>query len=607
MRILCQGGSQGRARPRNLRTVVLLLWCWAVLPALGQPLALRILPTDVDSVTLARTLRWPPAIYPEESQLREALSAWVSAWHQEAFLEASVDTLLRDSLRFTALFHLGPRYEWATLETGETPSDWLRAAGYRPRLFRERPMHLASWPDWQQRLARVAANRGYPFAKVRLDSLQWPSPGRLRATVVVDRGPLILFEQLEQTGSLRLSEAFLYRYLHLTPGELYHERKLQEVEQRLRELPFASLQQPPRVAIVGDRARLDFALEPRRNNRFDFILGVLPRSDQTGRLLVTAQVNGEWRNALGQGEGLRFKFEQLRPRVQSLEVGIQYPYLLQLPFGLAADLALYRRDTSFINLDWRLAVDYPLPRGQSVEVFWQRQQTNLLGVDSALLANSGRLPDTLDVRRSAFGLAWQAQRLDDRLNPRRGWALRLGAGAGQRSLRRNQQIINLGYEGYYDSLILRTVQYRLELSTATYLPLGGRGVLKTGLEGGGLFGQAEVVANEQYRLGGARLLRGFDEESVFATRFAVLTVEYRFLLGLNTYLYAFADGAWLDQRATGFPAGISAIDWPLGLGAGITFETRAGLFGLSLALGQRRGQRFDPGAPKVHLGYVSQF
>jgi outer membrane protein assembly factor BamA len=361
------------------------------------------------------------------------------------------------------------------------------------------------------------------------------------------------------------------------------------------------------VTIVGDRARLDFGLEPRRNNRFDFILGILPRSDQTGRLLVTAQVNGEWRNALGQGEALRFQFEQLRPRVQSLDVGLAYPFLLNLPFGLAADLSLYRRDTSFLNLDWRLAVAYPLPRGQQLEAFWQRQQTNLLGVDSLLLANSGRLPDTLDVRRSSFGLVWQAQQLDDRFSPRRGWSLQLGAGAGQRVLRRNQQIINLGYEDYYDSLTLRTAQYRIDLSAAVYLPLGRRGVLMTGLQGAGLLGSAPVVANEQYRLGGARLLRGFDEESVFATRYAILTLEYRFLLTGNTYLYGFADGAWLDQRAAGLPAGYIPTDWPVGLGAGITLETRAGLFGLSLALGQRRGQRFDPGAPKVHLGYVSQF
>jgi hypothetical protein len=48
-------------------------------------------------------------------------------------------------------------------------------------------------------------------------------------------------------------------------------------------------------------------------------------------------------------------------------------------------------------------------------------------------------------------------------------------------------------------------------------------------------------------------------------------------------------------------------DWPYGFGAGISFETSAGVFGVSLAYGKQLGNPIDFSAPKVHFGYVSLF
>jgi outer membrane translocation and assembly module TamA len=87
----------------------------------------------------------------------------------------------------------------------------------------------------------------------------------------------------------------------------------------------------------------------------------------------------------------------------------------------------------------------------------------------------------------------------------------------------------------------------------------------------------------------------------------LLTLEYRFLLTTNSYLYSFFDWARVDNTSLNSPPEIDPILWYQGFGAGITFETRAGLFGLSLAFGRQDQLPFDLGAPKVHFGYVSLF
>jgi len=197
--------------------------------------------------------------------------------------------------------------------------------------------------------------------------------------------------------------------------------------------------------------------------------------------------------------------------------------------------------------------------------------------------------------------------LDYRNNPRQGWSWQLQASAGQKSIKRNTRIEDFGFSELYDSLELKSAQYRIETSAAWYRPLGQRGVVKIGLAASAIVADEPVLANEQFRIGGNRLLRGFDEESIFATNFAVLTGEYRFLLATNSYLYTFFDWSRVDNTSLNVSAAVETKIWYQGFGAGITFETRPGLFGLSLAFGRQDQQAFDLGAPKVHFGFVSLF
>jgi len=123
------------------------------------------------------------------------------------------------------------------------------------------------------------------------------------------------------------------------------------------------------------------------------------------------------------------------------------------------------------------------------------------------------------------------------------------------------------------------------------------------VQGAYILSDEPIYLNEQHRIGGNSLLRGFDEEFIFATHYTIGTLEYRLLIGQNSYLYTFLDYARVEDVTVEKRDRFN----PYGFGAGITFETRAGLFGVSLAYGTRQGEPVDFGAPKVHFGYVSLF
>ena len=104
-------------------------------------------------------------------------------------------------------------------------------------------------------------------------------------------------------------------------------------------------------------------------------------------------------------------------------------------------------------------------------------------------------------------------------------------------------------------------------------------------------------------IGGYKLLRGFDEQSILASEYAVGTLEYRYLLGLNSYMFVFTDVGWAGNNVPGYDLNSMFI----GTGVGMAFETKAGIFNMSFAIGKQGSAPFDFHDTKIHLGYVSFF
>jgi hemolysin activation/secretion protein len=308
-------------------------------------------------------------------------------------------------------------------------------------------------------------------------------------------------------------------------------------------------------------------------------------------------------NQFGQGERLYARFEQVRPATQRLDFQVGYPYVAGLPLGGDFKFHLYKRDTTFLDVDTDFGIQYLLDGGNYYKVFWNNHSSRLLGINRASLLQNQRLPADLDISQSSFGLEMRRVQLDYRYNPRRGYSVLLRAGAGVKRILKNTKLQELALDYLYDSLQLRTFQYRITGEFSGYLPLGKRSTVKLASTGAWTISNQAIFRNEQLRLGGNKLMRGFDEEIIFASSYLVGTSEYRLLLGQNSYLYAFLDYGWIIDRTSKINQNYRVY----GTGAGITFETRAGLFGVSLAYGAKVGASPDLAAPKVHFGYVSLF
>lgn len=592
---------------RTWRYLVVLFSFFSVNISAQNNIQLKISPLDRDTFFLKKNIEYENS-FPDTSFIFSELKNIISQLHNQSFFEASFDsTELKDSIFFAPL-HIGEKYEWAVLKNKNIPENYLDRAGFRERLYNKQPFNYFELNKLKENIVEQAENNGYPFAAVRLDDIFFEK-NKIRADIFLDKGQLYFFDSLNIKGDVKIRETYLRNYLGIHEAEPYNRAKVLKIRSRLQELQFLKEKSNATVSFLGDKASVNLNLEKKRASRFDALIGVLPdnnRIDPSGgeapNLIITGTFDLEMENQFGLGERVYFSFERLRPQTQEIELAFAYPYVLDLPFGVDLKFSQYKRDSSYTDIIGDFGVQYLFEGGNYLKAFWKTTASNLINVDTTTIKN-GRLPDRLDVSNSAFGVEANWNKLDYRFNPRRGWSVLASASAGNRKIQRNQAILNVD-ESFYDSLPARSYRFNFEGHIKRFFAVGQRGAVMLGARSGAIISEEPIYQNEQYRIGGNRILRGFDEEGIFSTFYSIFTLEYRLLVGQNSYFYIFGDQGYTEDRRIGIS---TKYDRPLGLGGGLTFETSAGVFGISIAAGKTSGVPFDFRNPKIHFGYVSIF
>jgi len=67
---------------------------------------------------------------------------------------------------------------------------------------------------------------------------------------------------------------------------------------------------------------------------------------------------------------------------------------------------------------------------------------------------------------------------------------------------------------------------------------------------------------------------------------------------------AFTDLAYTEKETFGLD---KLIDRPYSFGVGTSFQTNAGIFSLTYAVGSQQGNRLDLRSAKIHFGFINYF
>jgi outer membrane protein assembly factor BamA len=516
--------------------------------------------------------------------------------HASSYLKASIDSLRRvDSIQYIARLTIGNPMKIKELRYSDADLAWLNQA----ELLRWKPpqgnYNHSSQSAFFQRVLIFLENHGYPFAAVSFREIILENDS-FSANVIIDKGNLITIDSIVNSGSARISPSYLYRQYMLKPGSFYNEQRIANIDKKNLNLEFLRASKPSEVEFNNNKAYIRVFLDKKNASSFDGIAGIMPNQSGERKTLLTGDINIRLLNSFGRAEQLELSWKRLGESVSDLKTAVLLPYFLSTPFGPEYRLHIYRRDTSWVSVEHHTGVRYFFSPDRYFKLYGEWFRSNLISTFG--MSTITALPPQADLHTNVFGFEVMIQEFDYLKNPRKGYRIATELSAGQKKIIKNSTINPLAYQG----VETESRRYRIKGIASKYTAFGMNSTLLTSISGG-IIQSDNYFSNELFRLGGLKNLRGFDEESLTASTFITAMLEYRFLLDANSFLAIFFNGAYLENR-TGSSL---RIDFPVGTGAGISFDTRAGLFSIYYALGKMNTNPFDVRSSKLHFGFTNAF
>ncbi len=571
--------------------------------------SLQIVPTDTSTTkTFTEVINQIgyKKSFPNLIQRNKELQSVLFKIYDRGYIAASFDSISGDSLNQIAFLNIGAVVHWAKIEKGNVDEGILSEVGFRDKLYAGKSFNQTQVRRLQEKILNYCENNGYPFASIKLDSISFDQ-NNIHARLALTKNMVVKVDSILIKGTADVSDQYLYNYLRIKPGDAYNESLVIKITDRLKELPFVNIMQPFKVIFLEKNCKILLYIDNKKASQFDGVIGIVPNNTAptiaggnptVAKVQVTGEAHLRLNNSYSKGELFDLNWQSPQPQTQDLKVQFNMPFVLRSPFGFDFHFSLFKQDTSYLNLDENIGLQYLLSGGNYFKVFYNHKSSTIIsarGLDSITV-----LPSFADISSNHYGIGYRTERLDYRLNPRSGYSFEATTSVGTKTIHKNAKI----NAEVYDSLRLNSTEYRAEYTFDYFIPLSQRNVIDLGAKGGYI--QApDLFRNELFRFGGLRTLRGFDEQSLYASNYHIIKVEFRYLMEQNSFLFVFYNQAWYKNLMRNNPS--INTDTPYGFGAGSTFQTKLGIMSVSYALGSEYNQAIQFKSGKISFGLVNYF
>ena len=578
---------------RSIAFAVFSLWLMGAASAMAQN-DFQIRASLQEEETLVSKILGKPIKGEDSLTLRSGneIARLLIPFQKKGYLNAKIDSVKSDSLNKIAYVHLGSYYRFAKIKPGNVDEEVISEIGFSDKLFFNKNLEVERLVELEESILRVCENSGYPFALIQLDSAVLENES-LSGSLNLVKGNFIKIDSLVLRGDADVSLPYICSYIGIKAGSPYNESLIRSMSQRLKEISFVRQTQASELEFGEYGCKVILHLNKRKASNVSGILGFLPDDKNPAKIRLSGETLLNLRNPFGNGEAIDLSWKSPQAQTQDLKVRLAYPFIVSR-FGLDLGFALYKRDSSFLDVIQDAGVQYLLPQGNFIKAFVTNRNSKTQN-NASYTSESNPFAT---VKSILYGLGFRSDRLDYKYNPRKGYSLKASAGTGLRTIDNKASGIRS------ETASTKSTQYQAQYEGELFIPLIGRSVLDLGINGAKLISPS-YYQNELFRIGGFKTLRGFDEESIFASSYDIVKIELRYLLEQNSYLSAFWNGAYYENRAATFQG--DPFDMPYGFGTAIAFDTKMGVFSLSYALGKQFDNPIEVRAGKVSFGLVNNF
>jgi outer membrane protein assembly factor BamA len=560
---------------------VFLFFCFFPLTGLSQK-PFQLLFTNEDYKGFKRN---PESFFKDSLEPISYAQKFKYAAIENGFLTASIDSSIFVDKKYIVDFHLGPKFGNVSLNMSSEDYQFFRRHMKISEKFltnqKFRPKEVGKL---LKDLHNCLLSNGYPFAKVTLRNIEIGET-RTTAFLKVEKFNQLKWSKIIIKGDTAISTSYLYNLLQIKPGNLYDESQLKLITDRINQVSFLTEIKTHELLYTPEGVELYLYIKSKPLSSVNGFLGLQPDPIQN-KYFLTGELALKLVNVLKRGELLDINWRNIQTQTQQLQAHLNYPFLFKSPFGIDGQFKLYKRDSAFLDLKTKLALQYYLKGGNFVSFYYERNNSSLLGG----AANNTSFSNLANVTTNNYGLAISHRQVDYFPNPSRGLNIVASISAGKRQSRltdTSATIVNLIFKG--------------ESSIEYFIPITARNVIRIANQSF-VITAPNIFQNELIRFGGLLSQRGFNEDEIFASTVSIFSLEYRFLLDKNSRVFLFYDQSLYENTSLTYRQ-----DKPFGFGAGLSFGTNIGVFSLQYALGSQLGNPILFKNGKIHFGYIAYF
>ena len=423
-------------------------------------------------------------------------------------------------------------------------------------------------------LNKQVSEKGLPFASFKLTNITKRNNKDLQGILIFNSTKSRIINNVIIKGYENFPESYLKRYLKIRKNQPFNLTDIKEKTSGLKTLPFAKQLKEPEILFTIDSTTLYLYLEKNRSNTFDGFLG-FGNNESTSKVEFNGYLNLNLINNLNFGEtfGLVYKSDENEQR--TFNVTTNLPYIFKSPLGANLNLDIFKKDSTYTIVN------------QSAKLFYQINRKNKVYSGITLSKSDNLLNSTSnlikDYNSTFISTSFEySNNIDDYLFPMRSYFY-IQCDIGKRDLDNTKEN-----------------QVGLRFKTFKILDLNNSNSIYININGETLFSD-NYYENELKRFGGINSIRGFEENSLFATLYSVINSEYRYVLNNNIYVHTIIDAAYYEDDIN------KTKEKLFGFGFGFGLITKAGLFKLNYANGLSENQPFKINNSKIHLSLNAFF
>ncbi|MEJ6583301.1 MAG: hypothetical protein QNL61_10435 [Crocinitomicaceae bacterium] len=524
-------------------------------------------------------------------EFKDSISAkrYLSDFQKQAiskgYILASYDSIHYEPKKVSVHFSLGEKMNKVVLSLNDEDIRFIRKnSRLNEKIISQTPFTPVELASTIKKIEDTYLNNGHPFVRMKLAKHVWDDD-QLHVTLEVNAGKFDTWAKINVKGDSAISPKYISNLLNIRIGDPFSEKEIAMISSRINQVPFIKEIKPSEILFTKEGVELFLYLESVPISSANGIIGFQP-DPVTQKLGITGDIHLKLMDVFHRGELLDLQWQSIRKQTQSLDIKINYPFLFNTSFGLDGAFNLYKRDSSFLELNSTAGVQYFLKKGNYLKVFYNN-------ISSSVLSGGGNNPSFTNlgsVKSNNYGISYTYKQIDYVPNPSRGLNFLIEGAAGTRTSQVSDTLEKL-----------KSTTFRGKVIGELFIPVFKRHVIRVSSATEFYFAD-RIFENEVYRYGGLNSQRGFNEDALFATTKTTATIEYRFLLDENSHVFAFFDQSWYENNAKNY-----YYDSPFGFGAGFAFSTSFGVFSISYALGKEFSNPIKFSNSKVHFGYNVYF